>query len=73
MQRFTELMVWQRSHELTLEMYRLTSRFPAEERWNHLTTEACDTVSTDKYCGRLEANQQFGIRPFSKHRKGFAR
>ena len=33
MQKFTELMVWQRSHKLTLEVYRLTSRFPADERF----------------------------------------
>jgi four helix bundle protein len=29
----TELKVWQRSHELVLTIYRLTARFPAEERF----------------------------------------
>jgi four helix bundle protein len=33
MQRFTELKVWQRSHALTLAIYRLTQRFPADERF----------------------------------------
>lgn len=33
MQRFTELKVWQRSHALVLELYRLTSGFPSEERF----------------------------------------
>lgn len=33
MQRFTELPVWQRSHALTLDIYRLTSRFPNPERF----------------------------------------
>jgi len=33
MQRFTELKVWQRSHTLVLQLYRLTSGFPAEERF----------------------------------------
>lgn len=33
MQHFTELKVWQRSHALVLNLYRLTSRFPAEERF----------------------------------------
>ncbi|MBX3008368.1 MAG: four helix bundle protein [Melioribacteraceae bacterium] len=30
---FRDLMVWQKSHELTLEIYRITSKFPAEERY----------------------------------------
>lgn len=33
MQRFTELKVWQRSHGLVLEVYRLTSTFPETERF----------------------------------------
>ena len=33
MQRFTDLKVWQRSHALVLEVYRLTSDFPREERY----------------------------------------
>jgi four helix bundle protein len=33
MQRFTDLKVWQRAHELALNVYRLTREFPAEERF----------------------------------------
>jgi four helix bundle protein len=33
MQRFTELKVWRRSHELTLEVYRVTAAFPSAERF----------------------------------------
>ena len=33
MQRFTELKVWQRSHSLVLQVYRLTKAFPPEERY----------------------------------------
>jgi len=33
MQRFTDLKVWQRSHALTLEIYRLTATFPDVERF----------------------------------------
>jgi four helix bundle protein len=33
MQRFTELKVWQRSHALTLDVYRLTRDFPGDERF----------------------------------------
>jgi four helix bundle protein len=32
-QRFTELKVWQRSHDLVLQIYRLTKSFPLEERY----------------------------------------
>ncbi|MGA8367277.1 MAG: four helix bundle protein [Candidatus Acidiferrales bacterium] len=30
---FTELIVWQRSHELALEVYKLTGGFPRSERF----------------------------------------
>lgn len=33
MQRFTELKVWQKSHALVLEIYKLTSNFPQDERF----------------------------------------
>jgi four helix bundle protein len=33
LQRFTELKVWQRSHALVLQVYRLTRTFPADERF----------------------------------------
>ncbi len=33
MQRFTELKVWQRSHELVLAIYRATAKFPTAERF----------------------------------------
>ncbi len=33
MQRFTELKVWQRGHELVLKVYRMTTGFPPNERY----------------------------------------
>ena len=33
MQRFTDIRVWQRSHELVLRIYGLTVRFPRDERY----------------------------------------
>jgi four helix bundle protein len=33
MQRFTKLVVWCRAHQLVLMVYRLTARFPADERY----------------------------------------
>jgi len=32
-QPFTDLKVWQRSHKLTLDLYRLTASFPSDERF----------------------------------------
>ncbi len=32
-QRFTELKVWQRSHALFLDLYKLTAKFPGDERF----------------------------------------
>jgi four helix bundle protein len=49
MQRFTELKVWQRSHGLVLQVYRLTKSFPPEERYG-LTSQirrATLSVSTN--------------------------
>jgi four helix bundle protein len=31
--RFSDLTVWQRAHELTLETYRVTEKFPRSERF----------------------------------------
>src|SRR5713101_6467055 len=33
MQRFTELKVWQRGHALVLNVYRMTTGFPQNERY----------------------------------------
>lgn len=33
MKRFTELKVWQRSHQLALNVYRVTAPFPETERF----------------------------------------
>lgn len=33
MQRFSELKVWQRSHALVLDVYRLSTSFPTDERF----------------------------------------
>jgi len=33
MQRFTDLAIWRLAHEITIEIYRLTVSFPAEERY----------------------------------------
>lgn len=30
---FKDLIIWQKSHQLTLEVYKITSRFPSEEKF----------------------------------------
>ena len=45
MQRFTELVVWKRSHALALETYRHSRSFPAEERFG-LTAQLCRVIAS---------------------------
>ena len=62
MQRFTELKVWQRSHELTLEVYRVTASFPSAERFG-LTSQlrrAAASVPTNIAEGsKRQSNQEY--------------
>ena len=37
MQRFTDLKVWQQSHALALDIYRITRAYPADERFGLLS------------------------------------
>ena len=37
MQTFRDLKVWQQAHQLVLEVYRVTSEFPTEERYGLMT------------------------------------
>lgn len=63
MQNFQKLKVWQKSHELTLALYRISARFPKEELYG-LTSQirrACASVPTNiaEGCGR-EGDAEFG-------------
>lgn len=56
MQDFKKLMVWEKSHDLTMGIYNLTSRFPREEIYG-LTSQirrACASIPTNiaEGCGR---------------------
>ena len=56
MRDFRKLQVWERSHELTLKIYELTSQFPREEIYG-LTNQirrACTSIPTNiaEGCGR---------------------
>jgi four helix bundle protein len=62
MQRFTDLKVWQRSHLLTLEVYRITAAFPSAERFG-LTAQlrrAAASVPTNIAEGsKRQSNQEY--------------
>jgi four helix bundle protein len=62
MQRFTELKVWQRSHALTLRIYRLTKELPADEKYGLVAQlrRAAVSVPTNIAEGsKREGNQDF--------------
>jgi four helix bundle protein len=62
MQRFTELKVWQRSHQLTLEVYRATASFPASERFGLISQlrRAAASVPTNIAEGsKRQSNQEY--------------
>jgi four helix bundle protein len=53
---FHELKVWQKAHQLTLEVYRITAAFPREELYG-LTSQlrrACSSIAANlaEGCGR---------------------
>lgn len=45
MQHFRALLVWQRSHALVLELYRLTASFPRHERFG-LVSQLCRAAAS---------------------------
>ena len=62
MQRFTDLKVWQRSHQLTLEIYRVTSSFPSAERFGLISQlrRAAASVPTNIAEGsKRQSNQEY--------------
>jgi four helix bundle protein len=62
MQRFTELKVWQRSHMLALEVYRVTPSFPSTERFGLISQlrRAAASIPTNIAEGsKRESNQEY--------------
>jgi four helix bundle protein len=62
MQRFTELKVWQRSHKLALEAYRVTATFPSAERFGLISQlrRAAASIPTNIAEGsKRESNQEY--------------
>lgn len=62
MQRFTDLKVWQRSHELTLQVYRATTSFPSTERFGLISQlrRAAASIPTNIAEGsKRQSNQEY--------------
>jgi len=55
MQNFRKLQVWEKSHNLTLRVYELTSQFPREE--TSQIRRSCASIPTNiaEGCGRKSA------------------
>tara|TARA_B100000965_G_C19281906_1_gene621940 strand:+ start:178 stop:369 length:192 start_codon:yes stop_codon:yes gene_type:complete len=58
---FQNLVVWQKAHELTLKIYKLTDNFPKEERYR-LVDQLCRAASS------VPANIAEGKGRYSKKR-----
>jgi four helix bundle protein len=63
MQNFRKLKVWEKAHQLTLAMYKVTSDFPKEELYG-LTSQirrSCSSIPTNiaEGCGR-DGDADFG-------------
>ncbi len=61
MQDFHKLKVWEKSHRLTLDIYRVTIKFPKEELYG-LTSQirkSCASIATNitEGCGRETSNE----------------
>lgn len=61
--QFTDYTVWQKAHRLTLEVYKTTLRFPAEERYG-LSTQLRRSASS--ICSNIAEG-------YTKSRKDFIR
>jgi four helix bundle protein len=62
-QRFTNLLVWRRSHSLVLEIYKVTSTFPGDERFGMVSQlrRAAASVPTNIAEGsKRRSNTEFG-------------
>jgi four helix bundle protein len=60
---FEDLIVWQKSHQLTLEIYRLTKSYPQDERFGLISQIRRSAVSV---CANIAEGQTKTRRDFSR-------
>ncbi len=60
--------VWQKSHQLVLKTYHLTTGFPKSEQYNFdFSNQQNSFVYSDKYCRRLWQKRTKRIYSFFEH------
>jgi four helix bundle protein len=64
MQDFRNLQVWQKAHQLTLEVYRVTKRFPDDERFG--LTSQLRRASSSVGANRAEGSARGGDADFAR-------
>ena len=60
MQDFTKLKVWQKVHTFTINVYKITSSFPSEEKFGLTNQIRRASVS-------IESNLAEGVRPVGRN------
>ena len=55
MQDFTKLKVWQKAHNFTVNLYKITAKFPSEERYG-LTNQIRRATCGQALCVSIESN-----------------
>jgi len=64
LKNYKELKVWKKSYKLCLEIYRITAKFPKEERYG-LTSQirrSVVSIPSNKYSGRIWKKDNLGLR-----------
>lgn len=65
MQRYTELKVWQRAHQLVLRVYELSASFPAHERFGLISQ--IRRASASVAANIAEGSRRAGAGDFARH------
>jgi four helix bundle protein len=57
---FTDLIVWQKAHKLTLEIYKITAKFPKEERYGLVSQLRRAAVSVEANIAESHGRYHYG-------------
>jgi len=73
MRDFKELKVWQKSHSLTMAVYKATKTFPKEEMRLDKPDSTSVFFNFSQYNGRLRKRRRSSTCPFSPDSNGFGK